>query len=125
MGITLWILQVLLAFLFAAVSIPKLRRSRAALAQSSPALSALPLPFVRFIGLAELLAALGLILPAATRIAPVLTPAAAAGLVVLMAGASVFNAAHKKHAQMGLTVLLVLLAAVVAYGRLALAPIGG
>ncbi|HEV2460321.1 MAG TPA: DoxX family protein, partial [Ktedonobacterales bacterium] len=97
----------------------------AALAQLAPAMSALPLRFVRFIGIAELLAAIGLILPAATRIAPALTPAAAAGLVLLMTSASVFNAARREFAQIGLTVLLLLLAAAVVYGRLALAPIAG
>jgi hypothetical protein len=123
MGIALWILQVLLALPFAAVGIRKLRLSPAARAQSARALSTLPLPFVRFIGFAELLAAIGLILPAATRIAPILTPAAAAGVVLLMTSASVFNAAHSKYAHMGLTVLLLLLAAAVVYGRLVLAPI--
>jgi uncharacterized membrane protein YphA (DoxX/SURF4 family) len=125
MGIALWIVQALLALLFTAAGIRKMRLSQAALAQRAPALSTLPLPFVRFIGIAELLAATGLILPAATRIAPALTPAAAAGLVILMTGATVFNVAHKKYAQIGLTVLFLLLAAVVVYGRLTLAPIGG
>jgi uncharacterized membrane protein YphA (DoxX/SURF4 family) len=125
MAIALWIIQVLLALVFAAVGIRKLQLSQAALAQSLPEMSTLPLPFVRFIGTAELLAAIGLILPAATRIAPVLTPAAAAGLVMLMTGATVFNAAHRKHAGIGLTVLLLLLATVVLYGRLVLAPISG
>jgi uncharacterized membrane protein YphA (DoxX/SURF4 family) len=125
MGIALWIIQVLLALVFVAASIPKLRLSQAALAQVVPAMSALPLPFVRFIGIAELLAAIGLILPAATRIAPALTPAAAAGLVTLMTSATLFHAAHKQYAQIGLTVLFLLLAAVVVYGRLVLAPIAG
>ena len=124
MGITLWTIQSLLALLFALAGIRKLRTSQTALAQLVPEMSTLPLPFVRIIGIAELLAAIGLILPAATRIAPVLTPAAAAGLVLLMAGATVFNVAHRKVAGVGLTVLLLLLAAVVMYGRLALAPMG-
>jgi uncharacterized membrane protein YphA (DoxX/SURF4 family) len=125
MGIALWIVQVLLALLFIAAGIPKLRLSQAALVRSVPAMSTLALPFVRFIGIAELLAAIGLILPAATRIAPGLTPAAAAGLVTLMTSATVFHVAHKQYAQIGLTVLLLLLAAVVVYGRLVLAPIAG
>jgi putative oxidoreductase len=125
MSIVLWILQVLLALLFAAAGISKLRLSQTALAQSAPELSTLPLLFIRFIGVTELLAAIGLIVPAATRIAPALTAAAAAGLVLLMTSASVFNAAHRKYAQIGLTVLLLLLAAVVVYGRLVLAPIAG
>jgi putative oxidoreductase len=125
MDIALWILQVLLALLFAAAGIRKVQLSPVALAQRAPALSTLPLPFIWCIGSAEFLAAIGLILPAATRIVPALTPAAAAGLVVLMTSATVFNAAHRKYAQLGLTVLLLLLAAVVVYGRLVLAPIAG
>jgi uncharacterized membrane protein len=126
MNMALWIIQVLLAVPFAAVGMRKLRLSQTALAQLAPEMSTLPLPFIRFIGSAELLAAIGLILPAATRIAPALTPAAAAaGLVMLMTSATLFHAAHKQYAQIGLTVLLLLLAAAVVYGRLALAPIAG
>jgi putative oxidoreductase len=125
METTLWILQVLLALPFAAVGIRKLRISPIALAQLAPEMSTLPLPFIRFIGSAELLAAIGLIVPAATRIAPGLTSAAAAGLVMLMTSATLFHAAHKQYAQICLTVLLLLLAAVVVYGRIVLAPIAG
>jgi uncharacterized membrane protein YphA (DoxX/SURF4 family) len=125
MNMALWIIQVLLAVPFAAVGNRKLRLSQTALAQLAPEMSTLPLPFIRFIGSAELLAAIGLILPAATRIAPALTPAAAAGLVMQMTSATLFHAAHKQYAQIGLTVLLLLLAAAVVYGRLALAPIAG
>jgi putative oxidoreductase len=82
-------------------------------------------PFVRFIGTAELLGAIGLILPALTRIAPVLTPAAASGLVVVMLSAIVFHATRKEYRQIGGNILLLLLAAFVVYGRLALAPIVG
>jgi hypothetical protein len=64
-------------------------------------------------------------LMAATRIAPVLIPAAVPELVMLMTSAIVSHAAHRQVAQMGLTVLLLLLAAVVVYGRLALTPIAG
>src|SRR5215469_8307661 len=103
MDIALWTLQALLALLFAAAGIRKLRLSPTARAQSAPELSTLPLPFVRFIGSAELLAAIGLILPAATRVVPALTPVAAAGLVVLMTSATVFHAAQRKYAQIGLT----------------------
>jgi hypothetical protein len=125
MGIALWIIQGLLALMFAVTGLAKLLRSRAALTEHVRALSLLPTWFIRFIGAAELLAAFGLILPAATRIAPVLTPAAAAGLVPLMVGATVLNAARRKYRQMGTTVVLLLLAAVVLYGRLVLVPIAG
>jgi uncharacterized membrane protein YphA (DoxX/SURF4 family) len=73
MGNALWIMQVLLALLFAAAGIRKVRLVQATLALRAPALRSLPLPFVGFIGIAELLAATGLILPTATRIAQALT----------------------------------------------------
>jgi hypothetical protein len=106
MGITLWIIQVLLALLFVGAGIRKLQLSQTALTQSLPELSTLPLPFVRFIGIAELLAAIGLTLPAATRIAPILTPAAAAGLVLLMAGATVYPMYAVKRPRLILALML-------------------
>jgi hypothetical protein len=125
MGIVLWSIQGLLALVFAATGLGKLLRSQAAIAKHVPVLGLLPMWFIRCIGVAELLAAFGLILPAATRIAPVLTPAAAAGLVPLMVGATVLHAAHRYYRHMGTTMVLLALAAVVLYGRLALAPIAG
>jgi hypothetical protein len=78
---------------------------------------------LRFIGVVEILGALGLILPALLRIRPWLTPLAAAGLVVVMLGATVISL--KLGVLVALTPLVVgLLTAFVAYGRWKLAPIG-
>ena len=85
MRIVLWILQVLLAALFA---------SHGWRYMTTPAdvANAMIAPGLRtFIGVAELLAAIGLILPSATRILPWLTPLAAAGLMIVMAGAAFVN----------------------------------
>ena len=79
----LWVLQVLLAALFLFAGGMKLVTPIAALTKQV----ALPGPFLRFIGLAEVLGALGLILPGLLRIRLVLTPLAAAGLVIIMTGA--------------------------------------
>jgi hypothetical protein len=83
LNIVLWIVQGLLALLFLFAGGMKLALPIEALA--GPV--ALPGWFLRFIGLAEVLGAMGLILPGLTRIAPSLTPIAASGLAVIMVGA--------------------------------------
>jgi uncharacterized membrane protein YphA (DoxX/SURF4 family) len=82
-GTLLWTLQALLAALFLFAGGMKLVSPIAALTQQV----ALPGPFLRFIGLAEVLGALGLILPGLLGVRPALTPLAAAGLVIIMTGA--------------------------------------
>jgi uncharacterized membrane protein YphA (DoxX/SURF4 family) len=84
MTYALWVVQVLLALLFVFAGSMKLVLPLDQMA--GPV--ALPGALLRFIGVAELLGGIGLILPAALRIRPGLTPLAAAGLVVIMIGAS-------------------------------------
>jgi hypothetical protein len=79
--------------------------------------------FLRFIGLAEVLGALGLVLPAALRIRPMLTPIAAAGLVVIMVGATATTAAAMPLSMAVLPFVTGVVAAWVGYGRLQLSPI--
>lgn len=74
---------------------------------------------VKLIALAELLGALGLILPRALDIAPVLTPIAAVGLAIVAAGAIVVHARRKEPKAMPVNVVLLVLAAIVAVGRFA------
>lgn len=108
----LWTLQALLALLFLFAGGMKLVMPIEALtAQSS-----LPGAFLRFIGVAEALGALGLVLPALLRIRPGLTPLAAAGLAVIMLGATVLSFAQSPLAALFPFVTGVL-AAVVAHGR--------
>src|ERR1700730_4124075 len=78
----LWTVQGWLASVFLFTGIMKLTAP-------SEMLATLPLPelFVRFLGLAETLGAIGLILPGLLRIRTGLTPLAAAGLVIIMMGA--------------------------------------
>jgi uncharacterized membrane protein YphA (DoxX/SURF4 family) len=84
----------------------------------------IPLPgwLVRFVGVAEVLGALGLILPGLLRIKPILTPLAAAGLVVIMIGATALAVAADGVAAGAVPLVVGLLAAFVAYGRWRLAP---
>ena len=125
--ITLWVVQVLLALLFIWAGGIKLVLPLEQLA-GPPGSVVLPGAFVRFIGVAELLGGLGLILPALLRIRPGLTPLAAAGLVIIMIGAVGVTLAAEMPLGGKLTMALIpgvtgLLAAFVAYGRWRLAPI--
>jgi len=78
---------------------------------------ALPGPFLRFIGVAELCGAIGLILPWALRIQPRLTPVAASGLVVIMMGATVVTALGGQLAGALFPLAIGALLTVVAYQR--------
>jgi len=85
----LWVVQGLLAVLFLFAGGVKLVLPVEAMQQGP---MALPGPFLRFLGVAEVCGAVGLILPWALRIRPVLTPMAAAGLVIIMIGATAITA---------------------------------
>ena len=84
----------------------------------------LPLPgwFLRFIGVAEVLGAIGLILPGLLRIRPGLTPLAAAGLVIIIIGATVLTLAGGDVGPALIPLVVGFLSAFVAYGRGRLAP---
>jgi hypothetical protein len=117
----LWIVQGLLAALFLFAGGMKLITPVAVLSAMSP----FPGEFIRFIGVCEVLGAVGLILPYALRILPGLTALAAAGLVVIMVGATVSTLAIGGGLLALPTLVLGLLAAVVAYGRRPQAPYVG
>ena len=123
MTYALWIIQILLALMFLFAGGTKLVLPPEVLASmGSP--NQIPLPgwFVRFIGVAEVLGALGLILPGLLRIKPWLTPLAAAGLFVIMIGATALTVAADGLAAGVIPLVVGLLAAFVAYGRWRLAP---
>jgi uncharacterized membrane protein YphA (DoxX/SURF4 family) len=123
MTYVLWIIQALLALLFLFAGGTKLVIPPDVLAKmGSP--NQIPLPgwFVRFIGVVEVLGALGLLLPGLLRIKPWLTPLAAAGLVVIMIGATALTIAADGVAAGVVPLVAGLLAAFVAYGRWRLVP---
>jgi uncharacterized membrane protein YphA (DoxX/SURF4 family) len=123
MTYVLWIIQVLLALLFLFAGGTKLVIPPDVLASmGSPNQIALPGWFVRFVGVAEVLGALGLLLPGLLRIKPWLTPLAAAGLVVIMIGATALTIAADGFAAGAAPLVAGLLAAFVAYGRWRLVP---
>jgi hypothetical protein len=81
---------------------------------------AIPTGFRRFIGIAEELAALGLILPGLTHVLPILTPPAAVGLIIVMVSAIIFHIPRKEYQNIVFNVILLALSAFVAYGRFVL-----
>ena len=109
----LWIVQGLLAAVFLFTGGMKLALPIEAM--TSPI--ALPGPFLRFLGVAEVLGAIGLILPWLLRIRPELTPIAAAALVIIMIGATAITAMSGSVAGALLPLIVGLLAGFVAYGR--------
>jgi uncharacterized membrane protein YphA (DoxX/SURF4 family) len=120
MDVILWIFQVVLALIFAASGSAKATMSpqrMAATGQTGVAL--FPLPLVRLVAVCELLAALGLVLPWATGIAPALTPLAAVGLCVVMIGAASAHTRLREPGTVAVNALLFALALAVAIGRFA------
>lgn len=114
----LWIVQGVLAAIFLFAGGMKLVLPADTLTEQT----ALPALFLRFIGVCEVLGAAGLILPGLLLIRPGLTPLAATGLVIIMAGATVLTAAGGDIAPAFFPLVLGLLAALVAYGRVRVAP---
>lgn len=123
MNIVLWIIQVLLTFLFLFAGGTKLFMSIEAMrAMGSPNQILLPGLLIRFLGVCEVLGALGLILPGLLRIRPVLTPLAAAGLLIIMIGATALTIAGDGVGAAIVPFVVCLLSAFVTYGRWRLAP---
>ena len=111
----LWIVQGLLAAMFLLAGIPKLVMSAAEMTAPGPI--QLPVAFVRFIGVCEILGAIGMILPGLTGIRPGLTPLGAGGLVIIMIGATVVNIVNGMAVVAIPTAVLGLMAAYVVWGR--------
>jgi len=109
----LWIVQGLLAALFLFAGGMKLVMPIEAMTKQI----ALPGPFLRFIGVAEVAGALGLVLPGAFRVRPLLTPLAAAGLVVVMIGATSVTLVSGGVAMALFPMFVGVLCASVVYGR--------
>jgi uncharacterized membrane protein YphA (DoxX/SURF4 family) len=121
LSIALWILQVLLAALFLFAGITKLILPLEKMAGPI----ALPGSFLRFLGVAETLGALGLILPGILRTKPGLTPLAAACLLIIMIGATVIGLKTGPVSTALIPLVTGLLLAGVAYGRWRVVPLRG
>ncbi|HLW59448.1 MAG TPA: DoxX family protein [bacterium] len=114
----LWIVQGLLALIFLFTGGMKLMLPLEALTKQVP----LPGLLLRFVGVAEVLGAIGLILPGLLGIREGLTPLAAAGLVIVMIGATAFTLVEMGAALALIPLVVGLLSAFVAVGRWRLLP---
>ena len=120
MNVLLWILQVLLAAAFLAHGLLFLSPPPEIAVQMN---ASLPRWFQLFLGVAEVAAAIGLILPGLTRILPALVSWAAAGIVIVMVSATVWHIARAEYSSAAVTTVLLVMAAFVAYMRHRVLPI--
>jgi putative oxidoreductase len=120
MNIVLWVLQVLLAVAFFAHGVLLLMPPPDIAAQM---LLSLPRWFWVFLGVAEVLAAVGLTLPGLTRIMPWLVSWAAIGVMIVMVSATVWHIVRSEMSSAVITFVLLLIATYVAYMRARVMPI--
>lgn len=122
-NIALWVLQALLGLMFLMAGAMKTAQPIETLAESLPWVSSTPVALVRFIGISELLGALGLLLPSLLRIKPFLTVWAAIGLAVVMLLAAIFHGLKGEFAAIGINVVFMAMFAFIAWGRSKKVPI--
>ena len=119
-----WVAQGFLAFAFLGAGVMKLTTPIDQLVLKGMGWAAtMPPGMVRFIGAAEFLGALGLILPAATRVQPKLTPAAAVGLATVMVLGAITHISRGEMSMIMPSIVLGSIASFIAYARLRKAPI--
>lgn len=122
MNVVLWVAQGLLAAAFIWAGAMKLIQSPAKLAEMWAWTAEHPV-LVKFTGVMDLLAGMGLILPALLRIRPQLTIYAALGTIVLMIAAGIFHLSRGEASQVGANIFFGLLAVLIAWGRWKRAPL--
>jgi putative oxidoreductase len=120
MNIALWVFQVLLAAAFLAHGLLLLSPPPEIAAQMN---AELPRWFWVFLGVAEVLAAVGLTVPGIARVMPSLVPAAALGVVIVMISATIWHLVRAEYSSAAITVVLLSMATFTAYGRWRIAPI--
>ena len=120
MNIALWVLQVLLAAAFLAHGLLLLFPPPEMLEPMNETMST---AFRHFLGVAEVLAAVGLTLPGITRVQPWLVSAAAAGVTIVMISATVLHIRRDEISSAIITAILLVIATVVAYLRWKVLPI--
>ncbi|MEV6971644.1 DoxX family protein [Hamadaea sp. NPDC051192] len=118
MNVVLWIVASLLALAFLGAGLMKLTQPKAQLATKGLAWTEdYSVGAVKAIGALELLAGIGLILPALLDVAPIFVPLAALGLAVIMVGAIVVHARRKETNALPINLVFLVLAVVVVWGR--------
>jgi len=123
MNVVLWVLQILLALAFVGAGVNHAFRYEAIKVQPMMSwVNALPRRLLTFIGICEILGGIGLVLPALTNIVPSLTPLAALLLAVMMLLAAIFHFPRREYNAIVINVVLLVLAAFIAYGRFVVVP---
>lgn len=117
MDIALWVVQVILALAIGGAGAVKLAKTKDELAPRMTYVTSFTSGQVKAIGAVEVAAGLGIVLPAATGILPVLTPIAAVGIVLIMVGAMITHIVRKEPALIVPNIVLAAAAAFVAWGR--------
>jgi uncharacterized membrane protein YphA (DoxX/SURF4 family) len=123
MNIVLWIVQALLALAFLGAGILKATQPLDKLKVQMKWVEHSAVWFVRFVGIVEILGALGLILPALTHILSWLTPTAAVGLVLTMIGAAYVHIKEKDFKGLSAPIVLLILSLLIVIGRFVLVPL--
>jgi uncharacterized membrane protein YphA (DoxX/SURF4 family) len=122
MGIALWVVQVLVAAAFVMSGATKLSQPKEKLLKNWAWVEDFSQRTVRIIGALEVLGAIGIVLPSLTGIVPWLTPLAALGLVLTMIAAALTHLRRAEYGPIAVNAVLLILAALVAYGRLFVLP---
>ena len=119
MNVFLWIVAGILAAFFLAAGLNKLAKSKAQLGASNGMqwTEDFSAGTLKLIGAAEVLGALGLILPGALDVAPILVPLAATGLAIIMLGAIITHGRRKEYQPIAINTVILILAALVAIFR--------
>ena len=117
MNAALWAVQVILAIMFMMAGAMKLMRDKEDLVEKMGWVEDFSQSTIRLIGVAELMGAIGLILPALTGIAPILTPLAASGIAAVAMGATVVHIRRREYPMALMTMMLFALSVFVAWGR--------
>lgn len=123
LNISLWAVQIILAAMLIMAGTMKSTQPIEKLAAMLPWADQVPAWLVRFIGVSEFLAAVGILLPSILRIQPKLTPLAASGIVVIMILAIGFHVTRGEASMIGINIFIVAAALFIAWGRFLKAPI--
>ncbi len=123
MTVVLWILQILLALVFLALGAFKLIRSKEQLLEKVPALAPYRPVTIKAVALAEVLGAIGIVVPMLTGVAPELVPWAALGLGCVALGAAVAHAEQRDYKPLPVHAVLLVMAVAVMVGRSADFPL--
>jgi putative oxidoreductase len=122
MNIALWIVQVLVALVFFVVGFMKAFLPLETLAETFQWVPSFPSAFVRFLGICEMLGAIGMVLPPLAHILPWLASAAAGGFILTAGGGTVVHLSRREYSVISVNIVLIIFSLFIIYGRVALAP---